>query len=98
MPSLKLIRPLDSDAPDQSDEYGFRERFRNASVETLIADYNSGIGCRGWVSARGHYLVALREALLATGLDCSAFIDDDGMAMDVPVKLRGKRIVPVRKA
>ena len=98
MPSLKLIPPLDTDAPDQSDEYGFRGGFRNASVETLIADHNSGICCRGWVSARGHYLAALREALLATGLDCSAFIDDDGMSMDVPVRQEGRRIVPVRKA
>lgn len=97
MPSLRLIQPLDTDPPIP-DEYGFREGFRNTGVADLIAAYNSGIGCRGWVSARGHYLIALREALLATGLDCSGFISAGGMNMDFPVKLKGRKIVPVRTA
>jgi hypothetical protein len=93
MPSLKLIHPQPDPLID--DEYGFREHFRNASVATLVSAYNRGIGCRAWVSARGYYLVALRQALLATGFDCTSFIDHDGMAMDAPVKLRGREIVRV---
>lgn len=93
MPSLKLIpRPNGQPSPD---EFGFRARFRHAPVKKLIAAYNSGVGSTAWVRARGEYLFALREALLATGLDCSSFISDDGMSMNVPVKLKGRRIVPI---
>jgi hypothetical protein len=58
----------------------------------LIAAYNRGVGSHAWTSARGEYLIALREALLATGLDCSAFISDDGMSLDVEVRLKGRQI------
>jgi hypothetical protein len=92
MPSLKLIQPLDSEHPDR---YGYRDHFRTKPVAKLIAAYNSGVGSRAWTAARGEYLIALRAALLATGLDCSSFISDDEMSMDRPVTLRGRRIVSV---
>ena len=46
--------------------------------------------------AEGH-LIALREASLATGLDCSSFISDDGMSMNVAVRRRRRTIVPIEK-
>ena len=46
--------------------------FSGYRVEQLIEYFNSDCGSRGWVSARGRFLVALRSAFLATGLDCSA--------------------------
>ena len=93
MPSLKLIpRPKGQPSPD---EFGFRAQFRHAPVEELIAAYNSGVGSTAWVRARCEYLFALREALLATGLDCSSFISDDGMSIDVRVELKGRQIVPI---
>jgi hypothetical protein len=86
--SIRRARTLD-------DEYGFRQRFRERSVEDLIAAFNSGVGSCAWVSARGAYLVALRDALLATGLDCTSFISDSAMAMDQVVERKGNAIVPV---
>jgi hypothetical protein len=97
MPSLKLIPPLDTNSKDQPipDEYGFRAGFRHARVGALIAAYNSEVGSRAWVRARGEYLIALREALLATRLDCSSFISDDGMSMNVAVQRKGRKILPI---
>jgi hypothetical protein len=79
------------------DAYGFRAGFRHARVGALIAAYNRGVGSRAWTRARGEYLIALREALLATGLDCSRFISDEGMSLDVAVRRNGRKIVPIKK-
>ncbi|MEQ1761272.1 MAG: hypothetical protein ABL986_23430 [Vicinamibacterales bacterium] len=93
MPALRLIA---RDTPYHDDEFGLRARLRGASAESLIERYNVSIGCTAWVRARGLYLIALREALLATGLDCSAFIDETGMRLNTPVRLVGDRLVPGR--
>ena len=77
------------------DPYGFREHFRNASIERLVAAFNSGVGSTAWVSARAAYLMALRDALLATGLDCSSFIDGKGMSLARRIRLEGGRLVTV---
>jgi hypothetical protein len=100
MPGLRLIEPTSVEesirrARTLDDEYGFRQRFRERSVEDLIAAFNSGVGSTAWVSARGAYLEALRDALLATGLDCSSFITETAMVMDQVVERKGDAIVPV---
>jgi hypothetical protein len=77
------------------DKYGFRQSLREKTVEELVAAFNREVGIRAWVSARAVYLMALRDALLATGLDCSSFISDDGMEMDQVVTRKGDAIVPV---
>jgi hypothetical protein len=48
------------------------------------------------VRARGFFLHALRDALLATGLDCSAFISDQGVSLHSRVERRGDTVVPVQ--
>ena len=100
MPTLKLVRPTSVDestrrAKTLDDRSGFRPRFRESTVEELIAAFNSGVGSRAWVSTRVAYLTALRDALLATGLDCSSFISDRDMVMDRLVERKGSTIVPV---
>jgi hypothetical protein len=99
MPSLLLTHPATvaesiRRAQTQDDQYGFRQQFREDTVERLIAAFNHEVGKRAWVSARAVYLIALRDALLATGLDCSSFISDDGMEMDQVVTRNGDAIVP----
>jgi hypothetical protein len=101
MPSLNLIEPISLEesirrAQTLDDQYGFRQRFRESSVEELIATFNIGVGVCAWVSARAAQLVALRDALLATGLDCSSFISATGMAMDRKVKREGNAIVAIQ--
>jgi hypothetical protein len=77
------------------DEYGYKKMFKSYSIARLIAAFNGDAGHNGWVRARGFFLEALREAFLATGLDCSGFIDEEGMSMQRKVKRDGKRIIPV---
>ena len=75
----------------------FRERFRNASPQELVDALNSQVGNSGWVTARGFYLAALRDAFLATGLDCSDFIKGGGITL-IQVRLDGDRVVSVTEA
>jgi hypothetical protein len=77
------------------DEYGYKKRFKDYDADQLIEAFNRDVGNPGWVRARGFFLVALRKALLATGLDCSGFIDEEGMSMQYKIKQDGKRIVPI---
>ena len=79
------------------DPYGFRARFRNASVEELVQAFNDDVGKPGWVSARGSFHVALREAFLATGLDCSSFIGAEQRSGSVGgrIRLEGRRLVTI---
>ena len=81
------------------DPYGFREHFRNASIEELVAAFNAGVGSRAWVSARAHYLMALRDAILATGVDCSSVIDVKAGSMSQArrIRLEGNRLVTIPK-
>jgi hypothetical protein len=72
----------------------YRARFRDASPQELVDALNSQVGNAGWVSSRASYLAALREALLASGLDCSSFMDDQAMR-HVLVRLEGDKIVRV---
>jgi hypothetical protein len=83
------------DARNLDDEYGCRQHLRQHAPDRLIELYNTGVRSTAWTARRGAYLVALRDALLATGLDCAAFIDETGMRMDERVERRGDAIVPI---
>lgn len=72
----------------------FRDHFRNRNIQQLVDALNKQVGNRGWVSARGFYLAALHEAFLASGLDCSGFINAGRMTI-TRIKLDGKRLVPI---
>jgi hypothetical protein len=98
-PALRLAEPVSVEqarvnAGTLDDEYGFRQRFRSSGPQGLILAFNGQVGNPGWVRARGAYLVALRDALVATGLECSSFVREDGMSLAGPVERRGDRIVP----
>jgi len=100
MPTLHLVDPVSveqskAQARTGVDEYGFGARFRASSVDELVAAFNSSVGSIAWVRARGVYLIALRDALLATDLDCSSFISDRGMNMDQLVEQNGHAIMRV---
>ena len=45
--------------------------------------------------ARGRYLIALREAFLNTGFECSTFISESGMSLDYTVEISGQSVVQV---
>jgi len=78
------------------DSYGYKKRLKDYDAGQLVESFNGEVGKPGWVSARGHYLEALRQALLATGLDCSDFISKNEMSIKYHVKRDGNRIVQVK--
>ena len=65
------------------DEYGLKKRFKGCSADQLIKEFNKEVGNSGWAAARGVYLAALHSAFLATGLDCSNFINQADNSMSL---------------
>ena len=98
--SARRISPEEVEAATQrfrtaSDKYGFYERFRTYSVEQLIERFNQDVGVTAWVSARAEFLFAIRDAFLATGLDCSSFLAGGVSTRDL-IERRGDAIVQNR--
>ena len=73
----------------------YRQRLANCCIEELVESFNREQPIQAWVSARGRYLIALREAFLNTGFDCSTFISESGMSLDYPIEISGQSIVQV---
>ena len=97
--SLRLIfmggiRIVDS---EQEYENEYTARFANYSVEELVDAFNSDQPSQGWVSARGRFLAALRQAFLDTDIDCTSFISEEGMSLSYPIRLEGKIIFQVKE-
>jgi len=97
--SLRLIfmggiRIVDS---EQEYENEYTARFADDSIEELVQTFNSDQPSQGWVSARGRFLAALRQAFLDTEIDCSSFISEEGMSLDYPIRLEGKIIFQIKE-
>ena len=65
-------------------------------INALIESFNREIGNRGWCSARATYLAKLYDAFLASGLDCSDFIDKGSMNMSRKIHRQGNRLFTIR--
>ena len=97
--SLRLIfmggiRIVDS---EQEYENEYTARFADDSIEELVQTFNSDQPSQGWVSARGRFLGALRQAFLDTDIDCNSFISEEGMSLDYPIRLEGNIIFQVKE-
>ena len=57
--------------------------------------FNGDRQVTAWVTARGYFQAALRDALIATNLDCTAFITNDGMSLGTAIEIVGAAIRPV---
>ena len=79
------------------DENEFRERMGKYSISELVEIFNIEQPKQVWISVRGRYLVALREAFLETDYDCSTFISDAGMSLDYPVEISDQSVSQVSK-
>ena len=75
----------------------FRGRMGGYSISELVEIFNTEQPKQVWISVRGRYLVALREAFLKTGYDCSSFISDTGMSLDYPVEISGRSVKQVSR-
>lgn len=57
--------------------------------------FNGDRRTTAWVTARGYFQAALRDALIATDLDCTDFISDGGMSLGTDIEIVGAAIRPV---
>ena len=73
----------------------FRERMRKYSINELVETFNFEQPKQVWISVRGRYLVALREAFLKSNYDCSSFISETGMSLDYPIMISGDCVVQI---
>ena len=71
----------------------FSERFTKFSDDELIETFNKEVGNRGWVSARGYYLVALQTEFRTRGFDISEISYDDRFSIKHRVRLIGKKVI-----
>ena len=74
----------------------YKERFANSTIEELVDNFNSDQPSQGWVTARGYFLAALRQAFLDSEIDCSSFISEKGMSLQYQIRLQGNIIFQVK--
>jgi hypothetical protein len=72
-------------SPNANDE--FVQRFARCSLQELVDAFNREVGCTGWVSARGRYLVALYEELRRRPVDISVIDNGRGLRLARRVRL-----------
>jgi len=71
----------------------FSERFTKFSDDELIETFNKEVGSRGWVSARGYYLVALQTEFITRGFVISEISYDDRFSIKHRISLDGKKVI-----
>ena len=74
----------------------YTERLADKTIEELVDNFNSDQPSQGWVTARGYFLAALREAFLDSEVDCSNFISENGMSLQYQIRLEGNIIFQVK--
>lgn len=78
-------------------ENEFTRRMEGYSINELVEIFNFEQPKQVWMSVRGRYLIALREAFLKSNYDCSTFISETGMSLDCPVRIFGDCVIQVSK-
>lgn len=74
----------------------YTERLADKTIEELVDNFNSDQPSQGWVTARGYFLAALRQAFLDSEIDCSSFISEKGMSLQYQIRLEGNIIFQVK--
>lgn len=75
----------------------FLELFESKSVHELMSYFNKEVGCKGWTSARGAYLRALRVSIEKISqkenieLDETVFMKN-GTSYNRQIELKGNRL------
>ena len=70
----------------------FKESFQENTDQELIAIFNRYVGNRGWCSAKGVYLAALREEITKRNFDNTAIIISGGLSLSRRVVLIANRL------
>ncbi|NLA64049.1 MAG: hypothetical protein GX857_12710 [Bacteroidales bacterium] len=70
----------------------FKESFQENTDQELIAIFNRYVGNRGWCSAKGIYLAALREEISKRDFDNTSIIISGGLSLSRRVMLIANRL------
>lgn len=70
----------------------FKESFQENTDQELIAIFNQYVGNRGWCSAKGIYLAALREEINKRKFDNTGIIIGGGLSLSRRVVLIANRL------
>ena len=70
----------------------FKESFQKETDQELIAIFNKYVGNRGWCSAKGVYLAALREEIIKWDFDNTDIIISGGLKLSRRVVLIANRL------
>ena len=65
----------------------FAARFRAASIQSLVEEFNRQVGSNAWTSARAVHDQALIAELQGRGIDLSAVYDGRSVNFSRPVRL-----------
>ena len=71
----------------------FSKIFSDLSDNEIIERFNLEIGNKGWVSARGAYLVALQQEFRRRDWDYSDIGDEKSLSLKNMVKLCDKKLI-----
>jgi len=82
----------------KTDPYKFKERLSGLTDRELIDAFNIQVGVHGWVSTRGHYLLAIQEEMISRGFDITE-VSSNGKSSGTlsllnRIKLVGKKLIP----
>lgn len=70
----------------------FKERFKEKTDQELIAIFNKYVGNRGWCSAKGVYLAALRKEITERDFENTDLIIEGGLKLSHRVVLIANRL------
>lgn len=82
----------------KTDPYNFKERLAALNDRELVEAFNVQVDVRGWVSTRGHYLLAIQEEMVERGFDITE-ISSNGttsgtLSLSHRIQLEGKKLKP----
>lgn len=82
----------------KTDPYNFKQRLGSLSDQELVNAFNTQVDVRGWVSTRGHYLLAIQEEMMDRGFDIVE-ISSNGkstgtLSLSNRIQLVGKKLMP----
>ena len=82
---------------EQEAKYGFAAQLASLTDEQLVECFNREVGNRGWVSARGYFIVSLVREFEKRQIDCSSISADGAIQLDRPIQLTQtpRRVDPV---
>lgn len=71
----------------------FAASFAASSINSLVDFFNHEVGCKGWVSARAAFDLALIDEFVRRGIDVSAVYDGKAISFAHKVAFEGGKLI-----